>query len=116
MSSEKCELPTVDDYYSKYKENSEFNLKSFYKNKIKIAKKLKNFEDPKYDDKKLEEISNDDKLSYILIVCLLFIEFLYKLYTLRNDKNVNEFFIFIEDCYLASKKITKYSLPYLLIK
>ena len=116
LSSEKCELPTVDDYYSKYKENSEFNLKSFYKNKIKIAKKLKNFEDPKYDDKKLEEISNDDKLSYILIVCLLFIEFLYKLYTLRNDKNVNEFFIFIEDCYLASKKITKYSLPYLLIK
>lgn len=116
LSSEKCELPTVDDYYSKYKENSKFNLKSFYKDKIEIAKKLKNFEDPKYDNKKLEEISNDDKLSYILIVCLLFIEFLYKLYILRNDKDMNEFFIFIEDCYLASKKITKYSLPYLLIK
>lgn len=116
LSPEKCDLPTVDDYYSKYKENKEFNLKSFYKNKIEIAKQIKNFEDPKYDNKKLKEIQSDDKLSYVLIVCLLFIEFLYKLYNLRKDETMNEFFIFIEDCYLASKKITKYSLPYLLIK
>ncbi|MBR6908201.1 hypothetical protein IKN40_07120, partial [bacterium] len=116
LSPETCKLPTVDEYYLDYKENKNFSLKKFYQDKIKIANKLKNFINPKYDDNKLEQIESDDKLSYILIVCLLFIEFLYKLYNLRKDKNMNEFFIFIEDCYLASKKITKYSLPYLLIK
>jgi len=116
LSTEDCDLPTVDQYYSDYKENKNFHLKKFYSDKIQIAKQLKNFKDPQYDDKKLEKIESDDKSSYILIVCLLFIEFLYKLYNIRKDKTVNEFFIFIEDCYLASKKITKYSLPYLLIK
>lgn len=116
LHPEKCDLPSVEQYYSDYKENSDFDLKTFYKDKIKIARKLKGFNHTLYDDNKLTEIENDDKLSYILIVCLLFIEYLYKLYNVRKDNDVNEFFIFIEGCYLAAKKITNYSLPYVLIK
>ena len=102
-------FPTVKEFYTDYKNNDEFDANSFYKSHIEKAKnKFKDkFKEPNYN---IDEIKNDDKLFYGLIqimICLdLFCE-------LRSEK---EFLLFMESAYLASKKITNYSLPYILIK
>lgn len=109
-------LPTIEDFYTDYRDNKNFNINDFYNEKIQIANKIPNFTDPKYDKEKLAEIQSDEKSFYILVSCLLFLEFLEKLYFSTDNEEVNEFFTFIKDCYLASKKLTNYSLPYILIK
>ena len=121
LSDVDIKLPTVNEFYKEYK--GKVNLTEFYKEKInKITKSQdiqefsNHFVDPKYTDEKLRTMEKDDKLFYILIVCLQFLEFLSDLYKIKNENGENEMFEFIKSCYLASKKITKYSLPYLLIK
>ena len=101
------EIPTKDQYFNEYKEKG---IDSFNKslNNIKIEK----FTNPHYNAEELKEIESNDKYYYIFIQCIQFLKILDKLYT----EDIDNFFTFVESCYLASKKITKYSLPYLLIK
>lgn len=100
-------IPTKDEYFDEYKDNG---INSFNKELKTI--KIDKFKNPNYSDKELKEIESDDKFYYIFIQCVQFLKILDKLY---ND-GIDNFFTFIESCYLASKKITKYSLPYILIK
>lgn len=101
------EIPTKDQYFDEYKNKG---IKE-YNNVLKEIK-IKNFEDPKYSEDELKEIESDDKFYYIFIQCVQFLKILNNLY----KEGIDNFFTFIESCYLASKKITKYSLPYILIK
>lgn len=101
------EIPTKDQYFDEYKEKG---IDSFNKSLDDI--KIEKFTNPNYSDEELKEIESDDKYYYIFIQCIQFLKILNKLY---ND-SVDNFFTFVESCYLASKKITKYSLPYILIK
>ena len=100
-------IPSKDEYFDKYKNKKISDYNKEFKD-IKISK----FENPNYNDKELNEIESDDKYYYIFIQCLQFLKILNQLY----NEGEETFFTFIESCYLASKKITKYSLPYLLIK
>lgn len=92
---------------------NKLDIISEYNKLIKDLDKFKEFKNPDYDDNKLKEINNSKQEKYILFAVLNFIKYLFELY--NRDNNHKEFFDFIEDCYLSSKKITKYSLPYIKI-
>lgn len=63
-------------------------------------------------DKPSNNIMNNDKLKYSFINCCLFISLVNKIW----KTNEEEFYSFVGASYLFCKKISDYSLPYLLIK
>ena len=63
-------------------------------------------------DNDLKMLLDSPKKLFIFIQCYIFVEFLNTLY----EESEDTFFSFIESSYLLAKKISEYSLPYVLIK
>lgn len=100
-------VPSPKEYYDEYA-NKDYN---WYLNYWK--EHTQNLSIPNIDMKKpSKDIMNNDKLKFSFINCCLFIKLINMIWKNSED----EFYSFVGASYLFAKKISDYSLPYLLIK
>ena len=103
-------IPTTSDFEYIYSKWDIDDLKNFYINHNK--NNIPHIKLNDMSDNDLKMLLDSPKKLFIFIQCYIFVEFLNTLY----EESEDTFFSFIESSYLLAKKISEYSLPYVLIK